>query len=286
MICGNVDHFPYRTGRLISEFFEDCGLSLRHDGSTRRDWVARRLHEILSVQHQPDILPVVFQSVLSNLLDRSEAQPGDPTRQKALAVLNAVLNAEGWLAFADPQGGLHLHRLPPPRSGTDAAQLALYLDQCSEDEFIQDLLLPVFRCLGFQRVTVAGHRDKALEYGKDVWMKFVLPTQHVLYFGIQAKKGRIDAAGRSGRGASNIAEILNQALMMLGHEIFDPELNRRVLVDHAFVVAGGEITKQARNWLGERLDASRRSQLMFIAREDILALCDATRMPTPQRDAG
>ena len=156
MICGNVDHFPYRTGRLISEFFEDCGLSLRHDGSTRRDWVARRLHEILSVQHQPDILPVVFQSVLSNLLDRSEAQPGDPTRQKALAVLNAVLNAEGWLAFADPQGGLHLHRLPPPRSGTDAAQLALYLDQCSEDEFIQDLLLPVFRCLGFQRVTVAG----------------------------------------------------------------------------------------------------------------------------------
>src|SRR5713101_1677911 len=39
--------------------------------------------------------------------------------------------------------------------------------------------------------------------------------------------------------------------MMLGHEIFDPETNRRVLVDHAFIVAGGEITKQAKNWLGE-----------------------------------
>lgn len=38
--------------------------------------------------------------------------------------------------------------------------------------------------------------------------------------------------------------------MMLAREIFDPETNRRVLVDHAFIIAGGEITKAARNWLG------------------------------------
>ena len=30
-----------------------------------------------------------------------------------------------------------------------------------------------------------------------VWMKFTLPTQHVLYFGIQAKKGQLDASGVS-----------------------------------------------------------------------------------------
>lgn len=47
--------------------------------------------------------------------------------------------------------------------------------------------------------------------------------------------------------------------MMLGHEVFDPEIGKRVLVDHAFIVAGGEITKQARNWLGNKLDASKRS---------------------------
>jgi hypothetical protein len=35
--------------------------------------------------------------------------------------------------------------------------------------------------------------------------------------------------------------------MMLAHEIFDPETNKRVLVDHAFIIAGGEITKAARN---------------------------------------
>src|ERR1700757_5176731 len=89
------------------------------------------------------------------------------------------------------------------------------------------------------------HKDKALEYGKDVWMRFTLPTQHVLYFGIQAKKGKIDAAGSSRDSNRNIAEIHQQVLMMLGHEIFDPESSKKALVDHAFIVAGNEITKQA-----------------------------------------
>jgi hypothetical protein len=70
--------------------------------------------------------------------------------------------------------------------------------------------------------------------------------------------------------------------MMLGHEIFDPEVNRRVLVDHAFIVAGGEITKQAKNWLGERLDATNRSQVMFIDRDDILNLFIVTNLPLPK----
>ena len=70
-------------------------------------------------------------------------------------------------------------------------------------------------------------------------MKYTLPTLHVLYFGIQVKKGKLDSVGMSKDGSSNVAEILNQVTMMLGHEIFDPEVNRRVLVDHAFIVAGG-----------------------------------------------
>jgi hypothetical protein len=113
-------------------------------------------------------------------------------------------------------------------------------------------------------------------------MKFTLPTLHVLYFGIQAKKGKLDSAAMSKGGSTNIGEIVNQVTMMLGHEIFDPELNRRVLVDHAFIVAGGEITKQAKNWLGERLDATKRSQVMFMDREDILNLYIVTNLPLPQ----
>jgi hypothetical protein len=83
-------------------------------------------------------------------------------------------------------------------------------------------------------------------------VEVVGPTQHRLYFDIQAKKGKLDAAGVTRAGNANIAEVHNQALMMLAHEIFDPEINRRVLVDHAFIIASGEITKAARNWLPTR----------------------------------
>jgi hypothetical protein len=112
-------------------------------------------------------------------------------------------------------------------------------------------------------------------------MRYPLPTQHVLYFGIQAKKDKLDAAGSSRAGTANIAEIHNQVLMMLGHEIFDPEIGKRVLVDHAFIVAGGEITKAARNWLGNKLDASKRSQILFMDRNDILNLYAVASLPLP-----
>ena len=230
------------------------------------------------------------------MLDKSEAQEGDPNRIKALASLNHVLLREGWEAFYDEHAIGQLrhvatntvaqvanpHRPMTPAEVERRDLLISYLDQCSEDELIEDVLLPLFRQLGFHRITAAGHRDKALEYGKDVWMKYTLPTLHVLYFGIQAKKGKLDSAGVGKQGSANVAEIHNQVSMMLGHEIFDPELNRRVLVDHAYIVAGGEITKPARNWIGNKLDAAKRSQILFMDRDDILNLFIVTNLPLPK----
>jgi len=157
-----------------------------------------------------------------------------------------------------------------------------YLENASEDDLIEQILLPLFRQLGFHRITPAGHKDKALEYGKDIWMKHTLPTMHVLYFGIQAKKGKLDAAAGTKSDNANMAEIYNQVLMMLGHEIFDPEIGKRVLVDHAFIVAGGEITKQAKNWLGNKLDATKRNQIMFMDRDDLLNLYVVTSLSLPK----
>lgn len=173
------------------------------------------------------------------------------------------------------------HRPFTPAEIKRREQLTTYLNTVSEDELIAEILLPLFRQLGFHRVTVAGHKDKALEYGKDIWMKYTLPTQHILYFGIQAKKGKLDAAGVTKDGNSNVAEVHNQVLMMLGHRIFDPEVSRTVLVDHAFIVAGGEITKAARNWIGGQLDDVKRSQIMFMDRDDILNLFVVTNLPLP-----
>ncbi len=161
--------------------------------------------------------------------------------------------------------------------------LTAYLNNVSEDELIEEILLPLFRQLGFHRISFAGHKDKALEYGKDIWMRYSLPTQHILYFGIQVKKGKLDSSGVTKTGNANVAEVYQQALMMLGHEIFDAETNRNVLVDHAFIVAGGEITKAAKNWIGGKLDANKRSQIMFMDRDDILNLYVVTNLPLPDK---
>ena len=75
----------------------------------------------------------------------------------------------------------------------------------------------------------------------------------------------------------------NQVTMMLGHEIFDPETNKRALVDHAFIVSGGEITKQAHNWLGQRLDATKRTQVMFIDRDHLVNVFIVSNVPLPKR---
>ena len=114
-------------------------------------------------------------------------------------------------------------------------------------------------------------------------MRFQLPTMHVLYFGLQAKKGKLDTSGVSKAGNANMSEILNQAQMMLAHEIFDPELNRKVLVDHAIIAAGGEITKAARHFIGEALDRPKRSQILFMDREDIINLYVVNNVPLPIR---
>jgi len=229
-------------------------------------------------------------------MDQEDAVNEGAEREGALASLNAALTREGFEAFYAPDKYCYLRHIatntvatasPNPHRPFSASelkrreQLIAYLDGASEDALIEEILLPLFRQLGFHRVTVAGHKDKALEYGKDVWMKFTLPTQHVLYFGIQAKKGKLDASSVSKAANVNIAEIHNQVTMMLGHEIFDPEIGKRVLVDHAFIVAGGEITKAARNWLGNKLDASKRSQVMFMDRDDILNLFVVTNLPLP-----
>ncbi|MFH5210172.1 hypothetical protein ACHIPZ_18485 [Antrihabitans sp. NCIMB 15449] len=308
LICGNLGaleplpgqepmYFPYRSSSYITEFFADLDTDWIHDGSTRHRWVADVIDAMLDEAHDgPTHPPEIFCRVIDQLMDHREALNEGAERVKAMAQLNEVLAKEGFEAFYGEDRHCYIrhvgtdtitipqanpHRPLNPAEVRRRTALAGFLDECSEDELIEEVLLPLFRQLGFHRITAAGHRDKALEYGKDIWMRYTLPTQHRLYFGIQAKKGKLDSSGVTKTGNANIAEIHNQALMMLAHEIFDPEHNRRVLVDHAFIVAGGQITKAARNWLGNALDASKRSQIMFIDRDDILNLYVVTNLPLP-----
>ena len=305
-ICGDVAPekkplFLYRSSSYLTKFFQDCDANYIHDGSTRKGWVAETLQAILlEPQSNTANLPETFSRVVQLLMDKRDGYDldGDSERTEALAFLNISLAREGYEAFYAPDKQCYLRNIatnnvvatsPNPHRPfsqleiTRKEQLLSYLNKSSEDKLIEEILLPLFRYLGFYRITAAGHKDKALEYGKDIWMKYTLPTQHVIYFGIQAKKGKLDASGDTKAGNVNMAEIYNQVLMMIGHEIFDSELSKKVLVDHAFIVAGGEITKQARNWLAGKLDVTKRSQVMFMDRDDILNLFVVTNLPLPSK---
>lgn len=288
MICGNdSDVFVYRSSTYLSNFFEDCDMEhFVHDGSTRKWWVADVLEEILTLPTDNPALPSSeFQTVIQVLMDHADSMEDDPDRQHALAELNASLAREGLEAFyacdnlcylrntntgEEGRPGPVVHRALSQDELDRLARLEAFMDAASEDDLIEKVLCPLLQSLRFQRISVTGHKDKALEFGKDLWMKYRLPTGHFLYFGLQVKRGKIDATARSQH--QNIGEIHNQITMMLGSEIFDPDINKKRLVDHVILVAGGEITKQAQHWLGERLNASQRSQILFMDRADILRL--------------
>ncbi len=294
-VIGNEGHFPYRSSSKITEFFDECGLDFIHGGSTRWSWTAERLQELLSEPSQPHKLPDRFVHLLRILMQKDDAPENDPQRTQGITELNKPLRREGYEAFYGDDEILYIKHIgtkiqsnpsSPQRAFTQdelhkIQLLKTYIEKCSEDEFTENVIIPLLRQRGFQHISFAGHKDKALEYGKDIWMKYELPTKHILYFGIQVKKGKLDSAATSRSTNANMAEIHNQVLMMIGHEIFDPETNKKCLVDHAFIIAGGEITKSAKNWLGGKLDASKRSQILFMEKEDIINLYIESGAPLP-----
>ncbi|MFD5856086.1 hypothetical protein [Streptomyces chartreusis] len=229
-------------------------------------------------------------------MDPEDAKEEGRERAAALARLNSSLARDGYEAFYGDDGKCYLrhvatstvvqpahnpHRPLTAEEKKRRNKLESYLNSASEDELIENVLLPLFRQLGYEHVTAVGHRDKALEYGKDMWMRLRLPSGHFIYFGIQAKKDKLDASGYPKRGSANITEIINQARMALEHPVFDPDVNRQVLIDHVYIVAGGEITKQARALIVTSLDISQRRTLMFMDRVDILDLYTVTNLPVP-----
>lgn len=294
MVTGDNIHFPYRSSMYITQFFRRCGLSYVHDGSTRRIWTKERLSELnLGASHAHDLPSDDLLRVISELFepddfDRHNNRPDiGPERQvaveTALEELNHLFTRQGLAAYLDASGRCYVRNtgtgasssiMPQqtrPLSQEEIAQrqkLSTYLDLATEDEFTEQLLVPLFQRLGFHRVSTTGHKEKALEFGKDLWMKYQLPTGHWLYFCAQIKREKIDATGTS--GGNNVSTVLTQAKMAIDHPIFDPEENRKVLLDHIFIIAAGEITRAARTWLIEHLDAGQRRHIIFMDRDEFL----------------
>ena len=305
MICGasggggsfEWPSFPYRTSSQLTEFFSKCDLGYTHDGSTRKSWVLQVVDELNQRPASRSALPSdALLRVIQELLDPIEFASQEGGREAALDDLNRALARDGLQAYLEGLWQCHVRSvdtaessagIPPIRRALSAAEqeakqdLENFMDTATEDEFTDQLIVPLFRQLRFRRIAVAGHSDRSLEFGKDLWMKYRLPTDQYLYFGAQVKREKLDS--RAGSVSKNIATVLDQVRMALKDPIWDPETNRRVLVDHVFVVSAGEITKAAKRLMAENLDASMRRSVLFLDREDLLELWLRVQLPVPGR---
>jgi hypothetical protein len=298
MVVGDADYFPYRSSHFITRFFARCGLPFVHDGSTRPHWAKDRLAELnLGAGQSADLPSDDLCRVISELFDADDFEGwneklkrGGETDEKrfanlelAIASFNKLVQRHGLVAYPDESARHYLRSTGTGISSASFSQqtrplsqdeivqrkkLADFLDSASEDEFTEKVLVPLFQRLGFRRVSVSGHIEKALEFGKDLWMKYQLPTSHWIYFCAQVKRDKIDASGAGGN--NNVATVLNQARMAIDHPVFDPDVNRKVLLDHLFLISAGEITRGARTWLVEQLDAGQRRHIIFMDRDEFL----------------
>ena len=305
VICGAAggsgfewSNFPYRSSTHLTQFFRACDLTYIHRGETRKPWVEEVLSELNQAPAASPQLPAgPLIRVIGELLDEVDYQKRGLNRDAAREDLNRILHRDNLEAFFDAAGRAHLRNtntsVTSASSNVQARPLTQaeierrkrlegFLDTASEDEFIEELLVPLFRHLGFLRVTATGHRDKTLEFGKDLWMKYQLPTGHYIYFAAQVKKDKIDAAGKELN--KNISGILAQVRMALDHPIFDPEANRKHLLDHIYIISANVITKQARSLLIEHLDTGARRHIIFMDREELLDLGAITSVPLPDEE--
>ena len=215
MVVGDNKLFPYRSSSYITRFFARCGLPFVHDGTTRKWWAKERLNELnIGIATAPDLPADDLARVISELLDYEDFERAGLEPQPALAHLNKVFARSGLVAYLDPSGVCYLRNtgtgvdssaLPNrsrPLSSEEVAQrqeLSAFLDSASEDEFTERVLVPFFQRLGFHRVSAAGHREKTLEFGKDLWMRYQLPTGHWIYFCAQIKREKIDSSAPDAR---------------------------------------------------------------------------------------
>lgn len=158
-------------------------------------------------------------------------------------------------------------------------ELQSFLELADEDTFIDILLVPVMRKLGFTCVLPKGHNDRSLEYGQDIrGFKFQIPTGHWLYFAAQVKAGPISYSAKE--PAKNIEQILIQVRMAQNKKMFDYDTNRYHKPDHVILIASGNIVEGARIYLCEQLSEEQSQRILFWDSHLILERSEKVGLPS------
>lgn len=283
MICGTSHkwaggemyswpNFPERTANKIIEFFENCDVDSQAETSVRKGRVLEILRRVNEEPSEDSTLPSAsLVRIVQELFDPHAFEAAGRDRAAAARELSAELERDNLELFADQAGRYQIRaidggaqtaeplrrRVWTPAERRRREELTEYLTEATEDDLIEKVLVPMFSQLRFSRVSAAGHHDKALEFGRDLWMRYRLPTGHYIYLGAQVKKGKLE------------------------RPVLDPETNRKSLLDHVFIICSGKITKQAKEWLENCLDTEGRRRILFMDREELLDTLIGTNIRLP-----
>lgn len=159
------------------------------------------------------------------------------------------------------------------------SELQDFLRSSDEDTFIETLLVPIMRKLGFCCVLAKGHSDKSLEFGQDIrCFKFQIPTGHWLYFAAQVKAGPISYSAKE--PSRNIEQILTQIKMAQNKKMFDYETNSYHKPDNVIFIASGQIVEGARHYLCEQLSEMQAQRILFWDSNLIIERSEKVGLPT------
>ena len=303
MICGATPHqfeweaFPYRSSSRLTRFFRGIDQEYTHDGSTRFYWVLEVLEELNRDNASDPRFPSdSLVDVICHLIDPLHFEQDDLDHEQAVKDVAKVLTRDGFhVSFVEDEVCIeHIPTKTKPSSTSPKTrplspaekrrrdQLLHYLKDADEDEFTEHVVVPLFQFLGYSRVTQKGHREKTNEFGKDLWMKLGIPSDHVLYFGAQVKIDRIHASTK--KPSQNIATILSQLEMMFEHPVFDAGTNSQHLVDHAYLISSGEITEQARDFISRKLSRTMKRRILFMDQSDFVRMWALTNLELPDEE--
>jgi len=152
----------------------------------------------------------------------------------------------------------------------DRRRALSHLNSLSEARLRQDVLIPLYRALGFRDVVEAHGQD---EYGKDLLFKDGTRFGDSLYLASLVKKGKIHGSSAK---SGNVAEVLNQAREAFEYPFkdqFDNFVEKHISM--LFVVASGEITAKAKDYVSNALAAGGvNGSLRFHDGEFILSLLE------------
>jgi len=292
-----------RVQEVINEYAQKFGALLEQEGLSRHPFSLFRPHNIFYGLDQNDIHVILSfnNAVPSAMLESSNWRfHGNALVQEAVEMRQQATGLEEYAEFSLPASLLTMSDSERAQAMEQIARERLeqewrailgqsqplsitedrlrgFLASASREEFVQAILVPLLRQMGFERVRQGRGEVGTLEFGRDLErVKFRLPTGQYLYLAVQAEAGEVDP---SAYNSLQIEVLLNRVREAFERPIFDYDLYTNVYVDQAMLVASGGITKLARVYLQGSLQREKGRNVAFIDQDDLVDLCKQNGLP-------